>query len=501
MSAGVRRLRLLCAAGLLATVPADAQQIRGEVVLSDGATRAPGVVVIVADASGTSAARALTNDRGEFEVNVPQAGRYTVRLLRIGFRPTLLPTIDVPAAGLVTVSALLGTDPVSLGRVTVRTESRCRTNADTGQLVAQLWQQARTALTAAQITTAARRLAVRWTLYDRFTAKDGAPEGAPTVTAKNGSTERPFVSLPAEALAQLGYVVEERGTVTYYAPDADVLLSDMFASGHCFRVVAPPSGLPQLVGVGFGPVEQRGEGPKEIEGTLWLNRSSAELRAIDFRYTNLSEPMLDAGTGGRVEFARLATGSWIVSRWEIRVPRLKEGLAKGPRNTFQAEGVRALVVGSIHLTGGEVTEVRHDGRVLYVAASSIPGAATSTVTAATPPTPNELLERTCGAKAILRGEAFVEGTVADAAQNPVREARVTAIWQASFVAVGEKGTVTLPERRDGTVDDRGRFRLCGVPRDVPLAVRASAGDVSGADVAVRIAKDRVSASAALTLTP
>jgi hypothetical protein len=502
VSASHRHLLLILAAIAGLTAPAAAQQIRGEVVLSDGATRAPGVVVVVSDLTGTSAGRALTNDRGEFELTVPKAGWYSVRLLRIGFRPTLLPNVDVPATGSVTVSALLGADPVSLARVTVRTESRCRTNADTGQLVAQLWQQARTALTAAQITTAARRLAVRWTLYDRFTTKDGAPDGTPTVTEKSGSTERPFVSLPAEALSQLGYVVEERGAANYFAPDADVLLSDAFASAHCFRVVAPPSGQSNLVGVGFGPVDQQGESVKEIEGTLWLDRANAELRALDFRYTNLSEPMLDAGAGGRVEFTRLATGNWIVSRWEIRVPRLKEGLAKGPRNTFQAEGVRTLVVGSIHLTGGEVNEVLHNGRVLFAGRSSIPGAAAAAVVAAAPQlTPDQELERACGVRAILLGEAFVEGTVLDAAQRPVPEARVSASWLQSFVAIGEHAIITRSVRADATVDDRGRFHLCGVPRDVALVVRATAGDLTGPAVALRVARDRVSASAPLTLTP
>ena len=496
-----RRLPALIVAAI-AGLPASVagQQIRGEVVLSDGATRAVGVVVVVSDLTGTSAGRALTNDRGEFDVTVPTAGWYTVRLLRIGFRPTLLPNVDVPPAGSVSVSALLGADPVSLSRVTIRTESRCRTNADTGQLVAQLWQQARTALTAAQITTAARRLAVRWTLYDRVTTKDGAPDGTPLVTSKVGSTERPFVSLPVEALSQLGYVVEERGAANYYAPDADVLLSDAFASAHCFRVVAPPSAQSNLAGVGFGPVDQRGESFKDIEGTLWLDRTSAELRALDFRYTNLSEPMLAAAAGGRVEFTRLATGGWIVSRWEIRVPRLKEGLAKGPRNTFQTEGVRALVVGSIHLIGGEVNEVRHGGRLLYVGQSSIPGSQTLAV-APPPPTPGESLERACGARAILLGEAFIEGTVVDAAQRPVTEARVSATWPQRFVAIGESAVITRSARVDAIVDDRGRFRLCGVPRDAALLLRASAGDLSGPDVAARIDKGRVSAIVPLTLTP
>ena len=496
------RARCLCALLLVSEVgvaPVAAQQIRGEVTLNDGSTRAAGVVVVISDRTGSGLARALTNDRGEFEVTLPKAGLVGMRILRIGYRPTVLPNILVPVTGAVTVSALLGAEPIALSRVTIRTEARCRTDPDTGQLVAQLWQQARTALTAAQITTAARRLAVRWTLFDRFTAKDGSPEGAPTTTTKNGSTERPFVSLPAEALAQSGYVVEDASASTYYAPDADVLLSDTFASTHCYRVVAPPSAQPSLVGVGFAPLGQRGEPVKEIEGTLWLDRSSAELRSLDFRYTNLSEPMLEAGAGGRVEFSRLATGNWIVSRWEIRVPRLKEGLAKGPRNTLQAEAVRTLVVGSVHVTGGDVNEVRHNGRVLFVGQSTMPGAVPL---AAVPPlSPNEQLERSCGARAILLDEAFLDGTVLDGFQRPVPEARVAASWEQSFLAVGETSVVTRLLQVDVAVNDRGHFRLCGVPRGVRLVVRASVGDLSGAADTITVPRDRVSASAPLSLVP
>ena len=93
MRARLRRLTSILTAFAALGAPAAAQQIRGEVVLSDGATRAAGVVVVVSNLAGTSAGRALTNDRGEFELTVPNAGWYAVRLLRTGFRPTLLPNI------------------------------------------------------------------------------------------------------------------------------------------------------------------------------------------------------------------------------------------------------------------------------------------------------------------------------------------------------------------------------------------------------------------------
>ena len=70
---------------------AVAQTLRGSVVLPDSVTPVPGAIVVAADARGTTVARALTSAVGEFTLRLPSEGRYALTVLRIGFRPTVLP--------------------------------------------------------------------------------------------------------------------------------------------------------------------------------------------------------------------------------------------------------------------------------------------------------------------------------------------------------------------------------------------------------------------------
>ena len=82
----------------------------------------------------------------------------------------------------------------------------------------------------------------------------------------------------------------------FFAPDASVLLSPSFASTHCFGLVAPPPGREALIGIEFRPNAPR-RGHPDIEGTFWLDRASAELRSLDFRYTELPAPTERAEPG------------------------------------------------------------------------------------------------------------------------------------------------------------------------------------------------------------
>ena len=75
----------------------QAQSITGAVFHRDSTTRAAGVIVVVDDERGTMVARGLSGDNGGFDLRVPAPGTYVVRLLRIGFRPTVLGALNVPA--------------------------------------------------------------------------------------------------------------------------------------------------------------------------------------------------------------------------------------------------------------------------------------------------------------------------------------------------------------------------------------------------------------------
>jgi hypothetical protein len=258
---------------------------------------------------------------------------------------------------------------VSLSAVTVRGDNVCRIRQDSGQLVARLWEEARTALTATQLSTASRTLEARVVRFDRATDKSGKKVLSGHSSSTEGATDRPFASTSPDSLARFGYVRElPDSSVVYDAPDADALLSDQFAALHCFRVVPPAAQHPEWVGVAFKPARTR-EGIEDIEGTLWLDRTSAELRRLDFAYTNVTDEFREAGTGGFVEFVRLPSGHWFVSQWTIRMPRshyVVETTFRGPQ--AQARGAsRRLVIDGLQLAGGQVERVTREGVELYKA--------------------------------------------------------------------------------------------------------------------------------------
>src|SRR4029079_7463122 len=164
-----------------------------------------------------------------------------------------------------------------------------------------------------------------------------------------------------------GYVVADGGGTTFFAPDADVLLSERFASAHCFHLREPPRESPSLIGVGFTPARERRD-LSDIEGTVWLDRGVRELQVLEFAYTNQPDAALPAEPGGRVEFWRVAGGRWLVSRWNLRMPQL------GARSNRTGDGLGKVVmsatnviVRTVQVTGGEVTRVMQRDTVLYTA--------------------------------------------------------------------------------------------------------------------------------------
>lgn len=329
---------------------------------ADSTTRAEGIIVQVADSSGAVVARALSGDRGDFDVRLPRAGRFTVRALRIGFRPTVMPPVDVPVGAPASLRIVLSAQAIELEKVTVRGENVCGARPDSGQLVARLWEEARKAITATRLDAGGRRLAATWYVYDRMMDSAARTVRSQTVTVRRGASSHPFTSEPPESLARLGYVIQDGNDILFKAPDADALLSDSFAATHCFRVEPPTPQQPGWIGVGFRPARER-TGIRDIEGAFWLDRTTAELRLLEFGYTNLADPYRDAGAGGRVEFLRLPTGAWLVNRWVIRTPVIS--VRQGTAFASAMRSPSHYVLSGSHFTGGEVTEVLRDGVSLH----------------------------------------------------------------------------------------------------------------------------------------
>jgi glycosyltransferase A (GT-A) superfamily protein (DUF2064 family) len=298
---------------------AGAQTLRGVVMLPDSA-RAAGVIVDANADKGNVAARALTGESGNYELHLPGAGRYDVRVLRIGFRPTSVPTFDIAAGETRTLPIVLRGEAVVLARVTVQGKNDCRVRPDSGQQVAAMWEEARKAIAATQLAAAGTRQTVQWTMFDRSTDMSGDMVLSETADHFSAAAMKAFVSLPPDSLAKVGYMSEDASGTVYRAPDAEALLSDAFAALHCFRVALPPADHGDWVGIGFRPTKDRGS-IVDIAGTLWLDRTSSELRQLDFEYTNLPPDYSHVDAGGQMEFLRLSTGSWLVRRWQLRMPR------------------------------------------------------------------------------------------------------------------------------------------------------------------------------------
>jgi hypothetical protein len=331
--------------------------IRGEVVQPDATTPAAGVVVIALDSAGNEVARSLSGQLGSYQLTVAAPSTYTLRALRIGYRPTTIPAVTVSAGEAKAIRIVLAGVAVQLDSVRVEgNQGSCRITADVGRFVGSMWEQARTVLLASTLSAGQRPFEATLALYRHFTPTGARAIEAETLEVVRRTTTSGFVSVSAEELAATGYVVVNGSRISYHAPDANALLSPLFASTHCFDVKLVHGEHPDWVGITFRPSTRR-SGIAEIEGTLWLDRSTAELRTMEYRYVNLPRNAANGDAGGEIVFMRLLTGDWIVSRWVIRTPETEQVSGMGRITTFRPIGRRVV--------GGITQAIRQDGAELY----------------------------------------------------------------------------------------------------------------------------------------
>src|SRR5215472_8847234 len=109
---GLRELLSVLALALVSPAVVCAQVLRGTVSSAVGSGRIPGAVVLLLDSTLTTHARALTSDSGTFAVGLGVAGRFHLKVLRIGFKPIESPTFDLRRD--TTVDVLMADIPVVL---------------------------------------------------------------------------------------------------------------------------------------------------------------------------------------------------------------------------------------------------------------------------------------------------------------------------------------------------------------------------------------------------
>jgi hypothetical protein len=352
-----RRL-LGTACGMLLAVIApsvQAQVVRGTVVQPDGTTPAAAVLVELLDSGGIARARTTTSLAGLFQLRAPQPGRFVVRALRIGFRPSASGPLDVGPSG-AEVRITLGADRVALEAIQVRGRTPCRAAGAGGVELALVWDEARKALAYAALTAAERRHRLIVATFERELEGDGAIVRREVVRSAETTEARAFRSVGIDTLLRDGFVVQQGRELHFFGPDADVLLSDAFVAAHCLRLVPDPHGDSTRIAIAFEPAERRDV--IGVRGTLSLTRATGELQQLVFGYVGLPDEA--AAAGGALTFARVDDGGWVVLRWELRMPVLDVEVAGDDAPQPDRVAVRQL-----RATGGEVLEITHGDATLY----------------------------------------------------------------------------------------------------------------------------------------
>lgn len=336
-------LLLACAAGVR---PAAAQAVRTTLLGAGSREPVAGAFVVLTDTAGREITRTLTDETGRVMLDVGP-GTYRLLVLRIGLARWRTAAFTLTAADTVTAPIEAPETAVLLSEIAVHAERRCRLQPEEGTGAATLWEEARKALEATEWTIDHPVYRFRASRYSRTY---GPVADRPTTEERRqsaGYSAWPFVSLPAESLAARGFAQpDSQGVVTYYGPDLPVLLSESFLGQHCFRVRRAEAPLQDsLIGLGFEPVAT-GRGRVDIAGVLWLDQRSAELRELEFRYTNLGH-WADRGATGLVNFERLPNRAWVIRRWSIRMPiphlgakPLAAGIPTGLLDTIGIAGYR-----------------------------------------------------------------------------------------------------------------------------------------------------------------
>lgn len=324
---------------------APAQVVRGRVIEAANAVPVPGALVsLLAESSDSSVVSVLTAPSGDYAVRAPAPGRYRIAVKRIGVQRFVSAFFDLAAGETRVLDVPIDAVALKLPEVTV--SGLCVTRPRELARVAALWEEARTALEATEITVRDRLLDAHITRY----ASELEPTSLRVLFDWRSDaqvlTTQPFTSMSGDSLSATGYWRRLPGdSVEYLAPDAGALASNAFLRDHCFALASAPRGRSDLTGLVFVPARDRRL--PDIAGTIWLDARRFELRSISFRYTGLPDIPNAARAGGEVHFSRLVSGAWIVNRWFIRMPQVVLLHSLAPRHQLREEGGTVVATGMI----------------------------------------------------------------------------------------------------------------------------------------------------------
>jgi hypothetical protein len=503
--------------------PVLGQTLRGQIIDSSTGSALTGVLVEIRDAQTAIVARLRTDRAGRFTALLSQPGAYTAVALRIGFAPVTSATMQLGLRDDAHVTLKLHNERLALDTIQVQSRATCSREAAPDPAALMAWEQARTALRLSAMTQTEGVLATNALRYQRVLDALTGRVLEHRTTSRSGTVGPPWITLPMDEVRTDGYVRRQAdGSFLFHAPDVSHLASEAFVAAHCFRILPSSTGDIQ---VAFEP-SANAAASGELRGTLRLDRQSLALRSLDFMYTGVPDEIPREQASGRLEFLQLEDGSWLIARWRLRLPVMRQRVVRNLRTTE----VRREVV-ALSEVGGELSTVTlksdtvwvrdgltMNGRILGPAGREawvrlagtlwtaranpdgrfrIPnmaygsyaadfGAADADVTGIWARVPlaftdtaealtidgnrlDSVARATCPTQdqgVIIAGRArFRHDTV------PQRNARVTAAW------FGPTGTFAGSRHVwvEATIDSRGHFRVCGAPTAARVVLRGYIG--------------------------
>ena len=303
-----------------------AQEIRGTLVEEPTGRLLPDAVIQLLAGQDSVAASVVSLVSGRFTLRPRKAGRYRIRVLRIGHSPWLSSPLDLTAGQVRDTTIQIPPQPVVLADIVVTATTKCQASLSGDDRMALLFDQARTAMALAQGDSSGG-LEFRGSTVQRIYNSTGYLwQELKWPLFSRG--DWPVESQSPDSLFQFGFVQPRdpaQGPV-YFGPDVPVFFSNAFLTSHCFRLVRAPKGAEDWSGLAFEPVRQRDL--PDIEGVLWLDRTTGSLSRLVFRYTRLWDWVPKRSVGGEVQFGRLAGGRPVVTGWLLRAPIAEIGPPK-----------------------------------------------------------------------------------------------------------------------------------------------------------------------------
>ncbi|MFN0098176.1 MAG: carboxypeptidase-like regulatory domain-containing protein [Gemmatimonadaceae bacterium] len=427
--------------------PACAQQILGTVLRADGATPAPGVLVVASDSAQRVIARAVTRGSGDFALFVDSATTITVHLVRPGFETQALAPQRLAADDVVDLVATLEDRPLARP-VWKAGAASCKGSKEDRAQVAMLLEQARRTLDIVQSRIGDRDLDARAVLYDHRTAKNGEDTLRTLLRRVHGAPPETFRSTTVQELEKDGFFANVAGERVYRAPTAAILADPWFVERHCFTLALERGVVPILR---FRPTREA-RNFVEISGSYRFHPQTLALMRVEFQYEGLRQGEQSPLVAGVLEIAALRSGDYVISAWEQRFPLLGYRTVDGATTFVRSSSMLADVTGYRSL-GGFMTAVGREGRPIWQRdpiTETIPASRAAT---------------RCAERVVGRTTTVAEGKL------PVDDSTMTrsgivlrAVWNEPVII--DRTTFGAREQiRETMTEEDGAWILCDLPPD------------------------------------